>query len=186
MRSFGLQLLQVRQSTCFGVWRPGETAFSTELSVAQSNYLEVNLAPMQGISHLQHSMLSRSAIVTSAPARFNDNLFLVGGIAYFVLFGGAAMWALRAHLEFARLYKAKRDPSLPSMEELNRLYSEDPLAQQLKLVGLSFRLFNILSEPQDDPELERARRRVQHRIAIAIVVMFFGLVIPMVLGNIEG
>ena len=75
--------------------------------------------------------------------------------------------------DYVRLYRAKVDPSLPTVEEAGAKIAADP-----SRILDSFRYWRFDAKPQADPELEALRQQVRLWGVFVWMAMFLGMLIP--------
>lgn len=97
-----------------------------------------------------------------------------GAIIYVAAFFLAGFWMIGAQVEYVRLYQRRRDAGLARPDDLAARYSDEPGRWATESFALSWRLWKIVWQPQQDATLERARRRVVRRWWLTVAVMFLG------------
>lgn len=98
----------------------------------------------------------------------------VMGAIGFGTFAVVAFWVIRADDAYLRRYRELRDIDVPLFSELLRTYGSRINYSLVDPEGIAARV-RAFKEPQDDPELEKLRRRERRRLWIgsAIVVLAF-------------
>ncbi len=130
-------------------------------------------------------MLVMTFASVSALARDERTLFQLGAVLGFALFMGVGLWSVKAQSEYLNLYRAKKDSTLPSNSDIAERYVHRPWAWLVNAPSLMNRNSRALSEPQDDPELEAARREVKRRERLVVVAMFASALIALMFGMVR-
>lgn len=120
---------------------------------------------------------------TAEKAANAGNLFLLGMVLYAVPFLSAAAWMILAQIRYVGLYREVHGDVVPLPRDSTRRYLGDPQRWFRESPSLSWRLWRIIWEPQDDPALESARRRVVRRWWLLVTFMVVGFPIPLVVGS---
>lgn len=109
-------------------------------------------------------------------------LALMGMLLWLVSGMAAGLWMMQANMEYLRLYRTLRGIDLlPPYER----YVQEPWRWPIEGFVVPWRAFRAMWERQTDPELERARQRVNRRSRLTTVIVWFGVALPIILSILE-
>src|SRR6266542_758066 len=98
-------------------------------------------------------------------------------LALAVVFAASGILMLRAQTRYIALYRERRDPALVRPQDLSQLAYDAPWRFRAEAMRASSRLWSLMWQRQDDPQLERARTAVT-RGWWRTVAILFGIMPP--------
>ena len=112
-----------------------------------------------------HHQWFNLAVISSVPAE--DIPGIIGMFLWMLIFLLVGVSYSRARIKYFRLYRTKKDPNLPPMDQVGfDLYSNEPgrhapCPGPIDAIRLGQQSLELIKQQQEDPELAAARRRVR-------------------------
>ena len=101
---------------------------------------------------------------------------------WFISSCATMLWMVYTARAYYRLYEEAKRIKLPLVDKEDyQQYLDEPWRLPIDSVPATFDLLGILREPQQDPQLERARRRVWFRFKVFVTAGIGGCVLFVVL-----